>query len=155
MDNILLSDETKAIMCGKEYHFMRKHIFINFNFEGLRDPSIILEHRDRHIAKDHNVHIYMSIDNFIDESLHEFISKCKDVTDRIVTIHISKRYKFLLARLKPLLTDLNNYQIIVEKHSTVSLYRYNNDEKPTYLGVYYAHMLNKTDRVRTEFTNHI
>lgn len=137
---------------SKEFHFRRTHLFINFSFRGFRNRFNISKGFERYIAKDHRVHIYLSIDDYIDEDLHEFVYNCKYNSDNPVTFHISKRDKFIKNKLENLLGDLDNWLLITEKQVLATPYLYDTDiiKGRTYLVVYYFYK-DKGERIRTSF----
>ena len=152
--NMELTEETKAMIFGKEFHFRRNHIYINFNF-ALYGPGLFNKNKFcmNYISKDHNVHIYLSIDNFIDDYMHYFIQQCKYATDRIVTIHISKRDRILVEKVKEVLKDLDNWQLILEKHVLTTPYLFNVDKLTgdrTYLCISYYYKTG-VERIKDEF----
>lgn len=145
-----LSVETPSQLYGEHFHFRRKHIYINFNFLYYFGTFNRNYFNSDYISKDHKVHIYLSVDSFIDEYMYYFIAKCKDATDKIVTIHIDKRDWKLKEKIEKLLEDLDNWQLISEKHVMVSQYLfdidYTNNTK-TYLCISYYYK-DKIERIK-------
>lgn len=149
--NVML---TSNLVKSKEYHFRKKHVFINFSFLGFKDKFNILGTTsfERWIDKDHKVHIYLSIDDYIDDTLHEFVYNCKYASDKPVTFHISKRDKFIKEKLESLLADLDNWLLITEKQVLATPFLYDTDifKGKIYLVVYYFYK-DKSERIRTSF----
>lgn len=137
---------------SKEFHFRRTHLFINFSFRGFRNRFNIGKGFERYIAKDHRVHIYFSVDDYIDNDLYEFVRNCKYKIDNPVTFHISKRDKWIKEKLETLLADLDNWLLIPEKQVLATPYLYEKDvaKGRTYLVVYYFYK-DKGERIRTAF----
>lgn len=130
----LNQDILNQMKMAREYHFLDMHVYTNALFSDhgvMLTKDIIYNHYSPGtvMEKDHHVHIFMWAVNIdMPNMIHmiRFISMCNNIVRRPVYIHIPKRFRSEVGRIKRILNTVYcdgrkiKYDIILENNTNVT-----------------------------------